>query len=338
MAKLPLFLFLFLVLTKFSLAQQQPQYSQYMLNNFLLNPAVAGIENYTDLKCGYRNQWTGLNGAPVTSYLTINAPIGHMFTQGDATALPPSGSEDPAGRSLLTTYQAAEPHHGIGFSVVNDKTGPVTATSLDLSYAYHIGLAKELNLAMGFSAGLSTIALDRSAIRLAKENDPILREGIANQWKPDLDAGLWLYSAVFYAGISARQLIARSLYFTGSSASDQRKSLPSYFLTAGLKLFLSEDLSVLPSFLVEETRSVPLSYDLNIKFSYLDRLWVGVSYRRKDSFAALLGININSLINIGYSYDLTLSTLNKVSSGSHEIVLGFLLNNRYRVRCPQRSF
>ncbi|HEX4850124.1 MAG TPA: type IX secretion system membrane protein PorP/SprF, partial [Puia sp.] len=44
-------------------AQQQPYYTQYILNNFILNPALAGIENYWDCKVSYRNQWVGLNGA-----------------------------------------------------------------------------------------------------------------------------------------------------------------------------------------------------------------------------------------------------------------------------------
>lgn len=331
-------LLLLLLLGRFSMAQQKPQYSQYMLNNFLLNPAVTGIENYTDLKAGYRNQWTGLKGAPVTSYFTINAPLGHRFTEGDAASLPPSGAEDPAGRSIVSTYQAAKPHHGIGLSVVTDKTGPVTATELALDYAYHIGLAAELNLALGFSASLNSLSLNRAELTMARSNDPVLQDGIANEWKPTLGAGLWLYSSHLYAGFSALQLIPQHLFFTGTSAVNQQKTRPNYYLTAGLKLFLSEDLSILPSLLLKKSGYEPLSFDLNLKFSYLDSLWAGISYRHNDSYSALLGININSLLNLGYSYDLTLSTLNKVSSGSHEIVLGFLLNNRYRVHCPQRSF
>src|ERR1700712_4753945 len=105
-------------------AQQKPQYTQYVFNNFLLNPALSGIENYTDVKAGYRSQWTGLEGAPVTSYLTINAPIGRNFIDGDATAVPAEGGINPQSRLYTQNYQAAEPHHGIGFMVVTDKAGP----------------------------------------------------------------------------------------------------------------------------------------------------------------------------------------------------------------------
>src|ERR1700748_3758896 len=87
-------------------AQQKPQYTQYVFNNYLLNPAVAGIENYTDVKAGYRSQWTGLQGAPVTSYLTINAPLGSNFLNGDATAFPATGGINPSSRLYTQNYMA----------------------------------------------------------------------------------------------------------------------------------------------------------------------------------------------------------------------------------------
>src|SRR6516164_3552135 len=92
-------------------AQQKPQYTQYVFNNLLLNPAVTGIENYTDVKAGYRSQWTGLQGAPVTSYLTVDAPLGDNFLQGDATAFPAEGGVNPSSRLYTQNYMAAEPHH-----------------------------------------------------------------------------------------------------------------------------------------------------------------------------------------------------------------------------------
>ncbi|MEN0057182.1 MAG: type IX secretion system membrane protein PorP/SprF, partial [Mucilaginibacter sp.] len=90
--------------------------------------------------------------------------------------------------------------------------------------------------------------------------------------------------------------------------------------------------------LLKMIKPVPTTFDVNMKLSFQDKLWLGGSYRRGDSFAALAGININSLINVGYSYDFTTSELRTVSSGTHEIVIGILLNNRYKVTCPQHTF
>ena len=46
-------------------SQAKPYYTQYILNNYILNPGITGIENYTDVKLSYRNQWAGINGDSV---------------------------------------------------------------------------------------------------------------------------------------------------------------------------------------------------------------------------------------------------------------------------------
>jgi len=321
------------------LGQQKPQYTQYVFNNLLLNPAVTGIENYTDVRLGYRNQWTGLQGAPVTSYLTIDAPIGNSFLQGDATAVPAAGGVNPSSRLFTQNYMAAEPHHGIGFMIVSDKAGPITQTNIDATYAYHLGLTEQMNLAVGVSGGFSHITLNTSALVFENQFDPLVANGNNNQWKPDLGAGVWLYASNYYAGASVQQLLPQNQYYSTSNSSvNQSKTVPQYFFTGGVKLFLSDDLTLLPSVLVKVINPTPMTFDFNAKLSFRDKFWIGGSYRKDDSFGVLAGININSLINIGYSYDITTSALNSVSNGTHEIVISLLLNNRYQVTCPQHTF
>jgi type IX secretion system PorP/SprF family membrane protein len=320
-------------------AQQRPQYTQYVFNNYLLNPAVSGIENYVDLKAGYRSQWTGLDGAPVTSYVTINAPIGRDFVQGDATAMSGAGGENPNSRSYVQDYMAAEPHHGIGFMLVSDKTGPISQTNMNLSYAYHLGLSPKLNLALGVSAGVNHVNLNVSEITLADSRpDPAIASNNISQWKPDLGAGIWAYSGSYFVGVSVQQLLRQNLYFNGTNDVTQSQTVPHYFFTAGLKIPMNEDISLMPSVLVKVIQPVPTTYDVNLKMAFRDVFWLGGSYRKDDSFGALAGINISSTINLGYSYDFTTSALRTVSNGTHELVIGILLNNRYKVRCPQHGF
>ncbi|WP_428330919.1 PorP/SprF family type IX secretion system membrane protein [Mucilaginibacter sp.] len=319
-------------------AQQRPQYTQYVFNNYLLNPAVTGIENYTDVKAGYRSQWTGLNGAPVTSYLTINAPLGSNFLQGDATAFPASGGENPSSRLYTQNYMAAEPHHGIGMTIVTDQTGPITQTNIDATYAYHLGLTDRVNLAVGVSAGVSHISLNTSEITTENPLDPAISNGNNSQWKPDLSIGVWMYSSTYYFGASIQQLLPQNLYFSTNNSYNQSKTVPQYFLTGGTKIFMTDDITLLPSFLIKVIEPTPVTFDINAKFSFRDKFWFGGSYRRNDSFGVLAGVNISSFINIGYSYDITTSGLNTVSNGTHEIVIGLLLNNRYKVTCPQHMF
>src|ERR1700761_4920778 len=188
----------FAVSLQCALAQQKPQYTQYVFNNLLLNPAVSGIENYTDVRAGYRSQWTGLQGAPVTSYLTISAPIGNDFLQGDATAFPANGGINPSSRLYTQNYMAAEPHHGIGFTIVTDQAGPITQTNLDATYAYHLGITDRLNLAAGVAAGVSHISLNTSQITLENPLDPAITNGNNSQWKPDLSIGVWMYASDYF--------------------------------------------------------------------------------------------------------------------------------------------
>ncbi|HEY5325921.1 MAG TPA: type IX secretion system membrane protein PorP/SprF [Mucilaginibacter sp.] len=321
-----------------ALAQQKPQYTQYVFNNLLLNPAVTGIENYTDVKAGYRSQWTGLQGAPVTSYLTVDAPIGNNFIQGDATASPAEGGENPSSRLYTQNYMAAEPHHGIGFMLVSDQTGPITQTNIDVTYAYHLGLTDRINLAVGVAAGVNNINLNTSELTLETPFDPAIANGTNSQWKPDLSTGIWLYSSNYYFGASVQEILPENLYFSTNNAYNQSKTVPQYFVTGGVKLFLNDDITLLPSFLIKEINPTPFTYDINAKLSFQDKVWIGASYRRNDSFGVLAGINISSFINIGYSYDITTSALNTVSNGTHEIVISLLLNNRYKVTCPQHTF
>jgi type IX secretion system PorP/SprF family membrane protein len=319
-------------------AQQKPQYTQYIFNNYLLNPAVAGIENYTDVKLGYRSQWTGLEGAPVTAYFSINAPLGSDFTEGDATAFPSSGGENPYSRMYTRDYQAAEPHHGIGFMLVTDKAGPIDQTNMAATYAYHLGLAPRLNLAVGVSAGFNHLHLNTSLITLENQNDPVLQNINNNQWKPDASVGVWLYSADYYVGISTQQIIPQNQYITTGNNSNLSKTVPHYFATVGYKLYLNDDVSLLPSALIKFIQPAPTTFDINMKLSFRDRFWFGGSYRKDDSFGILAGFNLSSFINVSYSYDATTSALRTVSNGSHEIVLGIMLNNRYKLTSPQHGW
>src|SRR5688572_13309914 len=110
------------------LAQQKPHYTQYILNQYVLNPALTGIENYTDVKIGHRRQWVGIEDAPVTTYLTIHTPINKTDYRTTATSYQVPG-ENPRGQRYWENYTAAEPHHGVGLQLMNDKTGPLSYLS-----------------------------------------------------------------------------------------------------------------------------------------------------------------------------------------------------------------
>lgn len=331
-------LFILIVIARTATAQQLPQFTQYVFNNYLLNPAVTGIENYTDLKMGHRNQWAGLEGAPVTSYLSVNAPIGRNFIEGDATGFSAQNGINPSSRLYTQNYQAAEPHHGVGAMILTDKAGPITQTNVAATYAYHLGLTNRINLSVGVMAGVNRLSLNTAEVSLTDPNDPAINNQPNSQWKPDVGAGVWLYSSNYFFGLSARQLLPQTYYFNTKQPNIGSPTVPHFYLTAGVKLFMTDEITFMPSVMVKKTSPVPLTYDVNGKFNFNDKFWVGGSYRHKDATAVLAGFNLSSLINVGYSYDITTSALNTVSRGTHEIVIGLMLNNGFKLTSPQHGF
>ncbi len=317
--------------------QQKPQYTQYIFNNFILNPAISGIENYTDVKAGHRNQWQGLENAPVTSYISIHAPLGKKFFYGNATSFP-SDENNPVNRSYLQNYKASEPHHGIGFHAVSDKTGSLSTINLNLTYAYHLGLTEKTNISAGIAAGISKTSLDMAGITLGDSFDPAIVANANSKIQPNLSIGIWLYGSRYFAGISAQQLLFSPISFTNNTSYNEGKQVPHVFLTASYKFYLTENIAAIPSAMVKLVSPAPASIDLNMKVAFKDKFWLGGSYRKDDSFAALVGFNTESLVNLSYSYDFTTSNLRSVSNGTHELVLGLLLNNRYKVTCPQHNW
>ena len=319
------------------MAQQRPQYTQYVYNNYLLNPALSGIENYTDIKMGYRKQWAGIENAPQTSFVTANWSLGSEYLWRNALSLPDKG-DDPMSRNYMQNYTASPAHHGMGVVAVLDKAGPISRLDANVTYAYHLQLGNTLNLSVGAAVGFSRIGLDLNMLNLENPNDPALYGTIISQVRPDVGLGVWLYGARFFAGVSAQQVLPQKLSFTSDPAYNTGKDVPHFFITTGYKLFVDDEIAVIPSVMVKQVSPAPISVDANLKVSFKDKLWLGGSYRKDDSYSAIVGINVSKLFNLTYSYDFTTSDLNKVSNGSHEIVLGIQLNNIYEVLSTTRMW
>ena len=320
-------------------AQQRPHYTQYVLNNYIINPAVAGIENYTDVKISHRQQWVGLQDAPVTTYLTIQAPLKKSdYSKPSATGFHTSGA-NPRGTAYWQDYTKAEPHAGVGLTIINDRTGPLNRFAAYGTYAYHLGLNERTSIAVGVSAGVQNMTLNASKLDFGTQFpiDPaVAGSGYLNKLSPDINMGVWLYSADYFVGLAAQQIIPSKLKFSADTLTlSNGKLIPHLFLTAGYRLQLTDDISFLPSTMLRYAAPAPVGIDVNAKLQYQDLLWVGASYRYKDGYAGMVGLNISNALNVGYSYDITTSRLNTVSRGTHEIVVGFLLGNRYGDWCPR---
>jgi len=321
------------------LAQQQPHYTQYVLNNFIINPAVAGIENYWDVKVSHRHQWVGLDGAPVTTYLTIQGPLKKSDYQRPVATSVRTPGENPRGTAYWNNYGATDPHAGVGLTILNDRTGPLNRFAAYATYAYHLPIAPKTSLSAGISVGIQNMSLNTSKLDFGSGNpvDPaVAGSGYLNTVKPDINAGLWLYSADYFIGLAAQQIVPTKLTYASSQVKVQDgRLIPHLFLTAGYRFMIDEDVTFLPSAMLKYVTPLPIGVDINAKFQFRDFIWAGGSYRYKDGFAAMLGVNVSQTFNFGYSYDITTSRLNTISKGTHEIMLGFLIGNNYEDWCPR---
>ena len=327
-----------------SAAQQRAHYTQYVLNQYIINPAISGIENYTDLKISARDQWVGLDGAPGTAYLTVHAPIGKKDYKTSATSYEIPG-QNPRGKYYWENYTAAEPHHGVGMSIINDRTGSFNRFSTAVSYAYHLGLSPTSNIAAGFSAGITSVSIDRSKQDFNGSGDPAdpatgsAISGELKKIRPDISAGLYLYSRDYFIGLSAQQIVPQKFSFVDDAAIlTKGRLVPHVFLTAGYRFLLTEDINAIPSVMVKYINGSSVNNfqpEVNLKMQYRDLLWAGGSYRYQNGYAAMIGLNMSNTFNVGYAYDFTTTSLNTVSRGTHELIIGFLLGNKYSGKCPR---
>lgn len=328
-------------------AQQKPHYTQYVVNPYIINPALTGIENYTDLKMSVRDQWVGIKGAPMTTYLTLHAPIGKNDYRTSSTSFQVPG-ENPRGRAYWETYTAAEPHHGIGMSIINDRTGSFSFFTATASYAYHLGLNPTTNLSGGFAAGITKVSINRAMHDFSGGGDPYdpatgsLATGSMTKIKPTMSAGLWLYSRDYFIGLAVQQVIPQTLEFVDNDPAilEKGRFIPHLFFTAGYRFLLSDDVNAIPSLMVKYIKGSSIRQfqpEANLKLQFRDLLWLGGSYRYQDGFAGMLGLNVSNTFNVSYSYDRSSKNniLSEFNNGTHEVVFGFIMGNKYSEKCPR---
>ncbi len=272
-------------------AQQVPLYSQYMLNGFLLNPGMAGSVDYIPIRLTARQQWTGIDGAPSTQ--AISAHSGIM-------------------RQKM----------GIGGYIFNDKFGPISQTGLQLSYAYHLQLTREMKLGLGLSFKAFQLSLNESDLTVIDAGDPSITGASESTFIPDADFGAYLYTKKYYAGLAATQLVQYKIKLGDTQVESSNQTIRHYYLMGGYKIDINKEFMVEPSLLLKGTERTPFQVDINAKVFYKKNYWLGFSYRTAQAAIVLIGFKVDKFY-LGYSFDYTFSNLKNYSTGSHEILLGF---------------
>jgi type IX secretion system PorP/SprF family membrane protein len=284
-------------------AQQLPQYSQYILNRYVINPASAGSENYFVGQSNYRNQWQGVTDAPRTYILSVNGPL-------------------------------ANQKMGIGGYMFSDVTGPTRRNGFSLSYSYHVNITNEMKLSFGVNAGVLSYNIDGSEIIFKDPSDNLNSPSQESNFFPDAGFSLYLYSPKFFFGASAPQLIQNQLDFKNSINDPTGRLTNHYFVTAGYTYSLNDKFNLEPSALIKYVEPIPVQYEFSLRAIYQQAAWLGISYRKSDAIVLLGGYTFQDSFSLGYSYDFIQSNIGNYSSGSHEIMLSIKFNNRNRNQIP----
>ncbi|WP_407430972.1 type IX secretion system membrane protein PorP/SprF [Arcticibacter sp.] len=277
-----------------SMAQQNAMYSQYMFNTMAVNPAYAGSRNVVSATALHRNQWSGMEGAPKTTTLTIDAPVRNKRV-------------------------------GLGLQLINDQLGISKTTGAVLSYAYRIRMDKG-SLAFGVQGSGVQYRADYTGVDLGSGGayDPAFAENV-NKMLFNFGTGVYYNSDKFYIGLSAQDLLNTRIteYEAPDDAAGGSFKNLHLFFAAGYVFALDETFKLKPSVLVKGVKGAPVEADINAMLWVNDIIAVGGQYRTSADVAGILEIQATPQIRIGYSYDYSITRLRNFNSGSHEIMLRY---------------
>ncbi len=315
----------FTILAGVASAQQQPIYSQYMMNTYLLNPAVAGYQGITDLNLTAREQWLGYGEGPSTYAFSAQTRIlKTSFRNRSRLIKNRVRRRRPSGRV------------GLGGYVFNDMNGRIRRTGLQGTYAYHIYL-RDTQLSFGASLSAFQFKADVTPEDLPNPlaNDPLVVMGKANaDLSPDANFGVLVSGDNYYAGISVTSLFQSSIQFGLGNSQSAYRLVRHYYILGGYKFQeRRSDYGIEPSAMITLTERLSWSIDLNVKGYYKQDYWVGLSFRTTGTIITMLGMNYQQFY-FGYAFDYSYGDITSFNNmGSHELMIGMRLGDsarRYR--------
>ncbi|WP_452229025.1 MULTISPECIES: PorP/SprF family type IX secretion system membrane protein [unclassified Lacinutrix] len=284
-------------------AQQDPQYTQYMYNMNVVNPAYAGSYEGVAVGMLYRSQWVGLEGAPKTGTFAIHSPVGKKV--------------------------------GLGLSFISDEIGPVRETNAYADFSYTLPMGADNKLAFGLKAGATFHDIGLGSLELTDADDDLFQD--INEVTPNIGAGVYFYKPnKYYISASMPNILnATHLDANGLNIGSETQHL---FAAAGYVFNLSENFKLKPHAMFKTAFDAPSSFDINANVFMYDIVEVGVGYRLEDSFSGMINFMVAPNLRIGYAYDAIQSDLNYSTSSSHEVFINFDITFAKKVSRSPRYF
>ena len=284
-------------------AQQRVQFTQYMFNGLVINPAYAGSDQALSITLSQRKQWANIEHSPSTQTLTAHT----LFKKQ---------------------------HLGIGVILVNDKIGVHRNLTALSNFAYHLQVGKHQYISMGLQAGIHNKRSNYGALAGIAGTDPRLYDASVAYTAFDMGMGLYYRSPRLHLGISAPELLPERFSLNDSVAITLR-NINSFFY-AKYRLTLNESIDLEPCILFKYFQGTPLSYDVNLNMVYKKVLTTGISYRRNESVDFMLKMQLTEQLQFGYSYDHPMGEVARLSNGSHEITINYVFRFvKSRVMSPR---
>lgn len=278
-----------------SYAQQDPQFTQYMYNMSIVNPAYATAdESMLNIGALYRTQWVGLEGAPRTGSFFAHTPINEKIE--------------------------------IGISFTNDNLGDVVdENNIYADFAYVLPVGEESKLSLGLKAGLTFFNVDFNGFNLQSGNqatDVAFNENISKTY-PNLGIGAFYFTDEYYLGLSAPNMLTTKHLESENGVKTTGVQDIHYFFTGGYVFNINDDLKFKPAFMAKAVKGSPLALDITANVLINKRLEAGIGYRLDDAVSGLVNFKITPELKIGYAYDYTTTNLGDFNSGSHEVFILF---------------
>ena len=312
--------------------QKQFQFAQYQQTAPLFNPAFSGIEDFVDLKFGYRNRWVGLENSPVAAFFMTN--LAFRISAGNKYKRRGIRLVEPEAYHKLETseeFQWRKAHRqGFGAWIQQNTNTDVSEIGGFLSYAYHLPVSDYIIWSVGASAGVINTRLNVDNLTVSDpDNDSAyqnyLRDGGAST-DAIINLGTVVYSRDWYVGYASRQVAVSNISNVNKFGSEDNSITHNFMI--GITYKPKYGFLVIPGAMVEYNANLPLSYLLNIRVRYEDAIWGGVGYRNDDAVNLSFGIYLTPMIAFNYTFEYSLSELSGLNSSTHEIILAVKLNNK----------
>lgn len=285
-----------LLVTMMVFSQSDPKLSIFSYNPLQYNPAYAGAFDGLSITGIYSSQWVGFEGAPKTLFFSAHSNV-------------------------------IKREIGVGVNITSDKLGPVQDNQIVGNFAYNVYLNDEISLNLGLKAGLDNFTLDYKLLSIENPEEAGIFEGSLNQYSPIIGAGFYVSNQKAYIGVSVPNLLKTN--FQTATQISIANTKPSYFLTAGYKFEIQDQVFLVPNILTRVTAGAPICNLVSLNLDYQNKLLASVNFQPTSSLGGFFGYRFKNNFSFGYAYDSSINKFSSSTGGCHTFYLNFRIDDLF---------